>query len=287
MQMDLLGLMAPTLRFEPIHRINVDHTSKDGWETYKAAETVELARTSVEWIRWGKEGYRPPYYELGLWHCDLGWRWKDSYSFTNCGGGGPWGYEVYETRAAAILSAFRQKLKSLSQSITCNWSDSGAERKQMHDCAHWMLTQCPPLHFGGVSLSDEWNEMLALAKRRQEQRGIALRAAHGLAEKVNKIATELEVWSYDGGNCNGAIIDRNLSMRSDPHDAVWPAKWTIGGISPDRLELHIYPSQGQAASQVTQAFIGAVREQLSIPIIEHDEGWSYPLATYTWDGENG
>lgn len=285
MQMDLLALMAPPMRFEPVARVTYDSASREGWETYKAAQDAEIEATGIETLRWGKQ-HATPGYELDLWHSSAGWRFAVSYNFTNQGGGGPFGSNAYATREAAMVAAFREKLRSMARCVVSSWTSEG-EKAQRRGLAAWMISHCPPLHFGGINLADEWEAMQVEEDRRERRRLIALRAAHDLAEQIEGIAKSLGIWSYSGSQCSGSLQGPGREATGDDSTeqraAIWPARWSIGGHSPGALELHTYPATGQAASPTLQAFLSAVRAALPIPITEHPEGWRYPVASYTWD----
>lgn len=288
MQMDLLALMAPPLRWEPIARLQSGHDHPEGWSAYRAGEDAEIAVTGIETLRWGKR-HATPTYEINLWHSGAGWRYREDYRFTNQGCCGPFGFHAYATREAAIVAVFRGKMRSMAHCVISSWT-STAEKGQQESLAIWMIAHCPPLHFGGINLADEWEAMKAAATEGERRRLIALRAAHDLGKQIAAIAEGLGCHSFDCSGTTGSLRDPDQKLSQNDggggQAAIWPARWTIAGHAPGALELHIYPATGQAVSPVTEAFVSAVRSALPhIPIVEHAEGWRYPLADFTWDDE--
>jgi hypothetical protein len=292
-QLDMLGLMAPPMRFEAIERIVVDHANRDGWETYKATETEELARTTVERIKWGKGddrgGRDGPFYALTLWHGDRGWRTKESYALGTGGGGGPYGYEVYETRAAAMLAAFRRKMKTLAMTMAGCWGDGDGTKRQAEDLARWMISQCPPLHFGGINLAEEWAAALEVEKAREQRRTSAYRAAHELSGRAEAILKEAGMWAYSGGSVGGLL--KNCEGENFPgwgedregHARAWPAEWSLAGHAPAALSIVIYPREGQTGSATVTKAVELLRAGLDIPVEVAAEDHGYPHEKWAWE----
>jgi hypothetical protein len=289
MQMDLFGLMAKPLRLEPIARIPRSYETGDHWSEWLEADHASLAAGTSERISWGSEKLTDQRsYVLDLWHGDLGWRWRGEYQFACMGGMGQYSLEIYETRAAAMLAAFRRRLRENANLIAV-WRDNEGDRRKANDLTSWIIKNANPVDFGGVNLREEYETMLADEVAREKRRGIALRAAHAASKAVDDILRALNLWGYSGASDTGLIYNPDNDGWAgrcedrESHAKAWPGHWSVGGHAPDRLTLNFYPSQGQSSNPAYLRAIEAVREGQGCPVILHDEGWSYPLASWTWD----
>lgn len=93
-------------------------------------------------------------------------------------GGGPFSRARYASREAAILTAFRQKLRDLARNLSGCYGDSDAVLAQHWALANWMIAQCPSDRFGGINLGDEFAAMVEEAAAIEKARREKLMAEH-------------------------------------------------------------------------------------------------------------
>jgi hypothetical protein len=184
-QMDLLGLMADPLDFRPISVDQRDSRDREQWDEFRARWEAAEEAGAIETLIFGNAmSVRAPSYHLSLWNDGGGWRIKESYALGDGGGGGPFGRERYASRSAAIIVAFRRKMQSLARMLVEDRQNGATGRVQAQQLATWMISQCPPLRFGGVNLADEFEVMEVVAREQSRLRGIALHAAFDLHRKA-------------------------------------------------------------------------------------------------------
>lgn len=289
-QMDLLGLMADPLDFRPISVDQIDHLAPESdpnsWDAFRARWVGAEGAGIIEALTFGNGSVsRAPSYCLSLWNDDGGWRIKEDYALGSGGGGGPFGRQRYASREAAIIVAFRWKMRSLAAVMSDQRDDNATHRTHCDQLARWMISQCPPLRFGGVNLAEEFEVMKAAAREKSRLRWIALNAAFDLDRKAEEVARGIGAYAFSGSTMAGLLINPD-SVKPHEEAGGFPATWNIGGHAPDRLEITIYPRSGQASSPTVLAALEAFRAQLKVPVSIAAEDAPYPHARPSYhDGQ--
>lgn len=285
-QLDMFAVMAnPMLDIDPIS------DDREPWETFRTRQEAAFEAEVIETLTWGKgDRTRGPNYTLDLWRDGHGWRYRVSVALGNGGSWGQFSRLQWASREAAMLHAFRGRLRRIAARL--QQRDECGEHANSQQLAEWIITQADPLLFGGANLANEFAQMCAEETARECRRRIALAAVHDLHARAQAVLRQVGVDAYGGGWDGGLIQNKTIKESpgagADPvaHAAAWPAEWKVVGHAPDRLGIAIFPRQDQEDSDTVRAVIAALTQALPEPVELEDYGDGrpyYPLRGWTWD----
>lgn len=140
---------------------------KAQWEAFKAK--VERG-TDHETLITGDRTRRREHFQVDLIRLDDGWHYRQDYSYSTGGGGGPYGREAYATRDDALTQCLRLLLEAMAR-------DAATDTKGFPPAWRtWALEVAPTPLFGGADLAAEYAAMLETFTARNQLRVAAIRA---------------------------------------------------------------------------------------------------------------
>lgn len=185
-QLDLFAAPPPpAVLAQPAPRIIAPGTQNETEDEYTARRRRENDEWRREWDAFqamvargidretlvaGDRARRRDYFQLDVIRLDDGWHYRRDYSFSNGGGGGPYGRDAHPTRDDAVTAALRLLLRDMARDTATG------TRGYPPAWRTWALEVAPPALFGGADLAAEYDALLATYRQRNALRCAALRA---------------------------------------------------------------------------------------------------------------